>query len=115
MKNYSLLVKNLICGDYNCMQQLIEQLEKNHIHVNNILTGKIILANKPSQFQLKKILVVLRNNGMGLIIARKQMTVDKIKSLKKILFLITTIKYLTTGNYLIIYLQMPDCIIAINI
>ena len=81
MENYSLLVKNLTCDNYNCMQQLKEQLEKINVHVNNLIPGKIILVNKPHQFRLRKIQVVLRNNGMQLIVNRKQMIAEKIKGL----------------------------------
>ncbi|MBW8051872.1 MAG: helix-turn-helix transcriptional regulator [Cytophagales bacterium] len=77
MKNYSLKIKNLTCD--NCMRVLKEQLEINNIHVNNIMTGKIILANKPGQFQLMRIRVILRNNNMQLILGRKQMIVAEIK------------------------------------
>ncbi|MBW8050505.1 MAG: hypothetical protein FVQ77_09230, partial [Cytophagales bacterium] len=79
MKNYSLQVKNLTCKSYNCIQKLKEQLEKIHVHVNNIVPGKIILTNKPGQFRLMRIRVVLRNNKMQLIVSRKQMIVEKIK------------------------------------
>lgn len=99
MKKYSLNVKNLTCDNYNRMQQLKEQLEKNNVHVKNIIPGKIILADKPHPFQLKRIQVVLINNKMKLIVDKKQMITEEIKSLIRNLFNNNQNKELLYMNY----------------
>ena len=79
MKKHSLQVKNLKCDSYSSMRQLWQQLETINLHIIDLMTGKIVLAKKPGQFQLMRIRVILRNNNMQLILGRKQMIVEKIK------------------------------------
>jgi len=78
---YSLYIKNLNCK--HSIGEVSQEFKIHNIQVKSIINEEIILAEKPNQFKLKKIRVILRNNESELIIGRRQKIIEKIKGLIK--------------------------------
>ena len=79
MENYSLHINKLF-HDQD-VSVLKKEFGKNKINACDVKSGKIILNGKPNFRQLRKIIIILKNNGLELEDVRKKKICIKIKRL----------------------------------